>query len=984
MKKITLFLFIMILFLGKSIAQLRVDDSLEVKRLQKTTNSEDDAFGVLDKGEMINILGNQGMIGDSYYQNLIYNFRWPKSKGVANSSLDVNAVDDISVMFAHKGNVIDSYSRFRNEDWMAPKGAKGTYHAEDQPAELLAPDGAPRLAHSDIPLTWPKGYHDSAHVFHPAPIGNYASLTDADKELVTKKAAWYDADKNTWRFWPGKYRIDVDPASPTYGKEMPGEFAADRECFAIMDDHNAQLPSVQIGLLYTDQTYSYGRRFAEDIQFYDLEITNTSNKVLDSCWFGYYVDFQFGDVLEETYGSYNTGINPKGYDNAYYQFDYNGTSPGNPEVGVFGMLVLGTPAELGVTDAHFFRDLSGSITPAEDQSIWPVMISDPNSTTLMADKSNYFHGSNVHFDDFSLTREGKSPGPSNWTMFVTTGPFTLQPGEKMKSTVAFSAGKDMSELKSNFEMAQKLYLNHFLGPAAPPSPELHAVAGDKKVTLFWNAYAEKTIDPIAKVADFEGYKIYRSQDQGSTWGEQIKDSKGNLVGYVPIAQFDKKDLIQGVDPFNNFNNLGDNTGLVHMFVDSTVENGVNYSYTITAYDSGSVSSQLESLESAKGTTAADANLVDATPRSNAIGYQDATYTVNHLQGVGKGTVKVNVSDPSKLTGDDYLITFNKAPADTFYITNQTSNAVIAKVPFGTDEMQVSEGINVVINGDNQSGVVKSIVNQSGENVDGESHVSSDGKWYVKALTTNGVADYKAKGSDYEFRFTPSGSYLAGLTGQNKPMLKKYQVPFEIWNVTNPTAPVQINSILNDKNGNQKFDLGEELRIVNNPYVERGDTIGTFNLLYWYYTLTIDTNASSGGRLPKDGETFTLVSYSQIANSDTFLLKVTGPKILNDKETIAKEINKVRVVPNPYIVNAKWEQIENNRRLRFMFLPPECTISIYSVSGELVKKIEHSNNTGDEDWNLTNQSGVEIAFGLYIYVVQTPSGEKTIGKFAIIK
>jgi len=984
MKKIKLILIHLILLTAISFAQSAVDDTLEVKRLNKTMNSDDDAYGVLDKGELINILGNQGMIGDSYYQNLIYNFRWPKSKGVSNSSLDVNAVDDISVMFAHKGNVIDSYTRFRNEDWMAPKGAKGKYHADDQPAELLAPDGAPRLAHSDIPLTWPKGYFDENKNWHAAPTGSFESLSETDKEIVLKKGAWYDANKNTWRFWPGKFRKDIDPKSPTFGEEVPGEFAADREVFAIMDDHNAQLPSVKIGLTYTDQAYSYGRRFAEDIQFYDLAITNTSGQTLDSCYFGYYVDFQFGDVLEETYGSYNSGLNPKGYDNVYYQFDYNGSNPGNIEVGVFGMMVLGTPQDLGVTDAHFFRDLSGSITPADDKNIWPVMISDPTSNNLMADASNYFHGSNRHFDDFSLTAEGKSPGPSNWTMFVTTGPFTLKPGETMKSTVAFSAGKDMAELQKNFAMAQKLYLNEFMGPAAPPSPKLNAVAGDRKVTLYWSDTAEKATDPISKVNDFEGYKIYRSQDQGSTWGEQIKDSKGNLVGYVPIVQFDKKNLIQGVDQINQFNYLGDNTGIVHMFVDSTVSNGVNYSYTITAYDSGSVANELESLESAKGTTAADANLVDVTPRSNPIGYSSGDYSVEQLADVGKGVVKVDVSDPAMLTGDEYKITFNKTPADSFIVVNKNTKSILAKVPLGTEEMQVKEGIRIGVTGDSQTGEIRSILNQSKENVDGESHLSSHGKWYVQTVGKNSVADYKAKGSDYEIRFTSEGSYAAGLTGQNKPMFKKYKVPFEVWNVRFPENPVKVNCILVDKNANSALDFGEELRIINNPYVERGDTIGTFNLLYWYYTLALNTPAGSGGRLPQTGESFKVDSYSQLSQTDEFLVKINAPAVSTEKEIVEKEIDKVRVVPNPFIVNAKWEQVENNRRIRFMFLPPECTIGIYTVRGDLVKKIYHNDYTGDEDWNLTNQSGVEIAYGLYIYVVETPGGEKTIGKFAIIK
>ena len=68
----------------------------------------------------------------------------------------------------------------------------------------------------------------------------------------------------------------------------------------------------------------------------------------------------------------------------------------------------------------------------------------------------------------------------------------------------------------------------------------------------------------------------------------------------------------------------------------------------------------------------------------------------------------------------------------------------------------------------------------------------------------------------------------------------------------------------------------------------------------------------------------------------------------------------------------------------MYLPPECTIGIYTMTGELVNRLLHTNGSGDEDWNLTNQSGVEVAFGLYIYVVETPNGEKSVGKFSIIK
>ncbi len=985
MKKYFFVIALAVLVAGQSSAQRLVnDDPAEKRSLKKTATSPEDAFGVLDKGELINILGNQGMISDSYYQNLIYNFRWPKSKGVANPNLgDVNAADDVSVMFGCKGNVLDTYTMYRNEDWMAPVGARGHYHADDQPAELFAPDGAPRLAHSDIPITWPKGYMDSAYVWHPAPTGPLASLSEADRKTVLAKAAYFDASKNVWRFWPGKFRTDVDMLSPNYGKEVPGEFAADREVYAIMTDRSAQAPSVTIGLTMEDQAYSYGRRFAEDIQFYNITITNNSGKQLDSCWFGYYVDFQFGDVLEETWGTYNSGVNPKGFDNGFYQFDYNGSSPGNIEVGYFGMLILGTPFDLGVTDCHFFRDLSGSITPGVDSQMWPVIISDPNSKNLLGTKADYFHGTNPKFDDFSLTGVGKSPGPNNWSMYVTTGPFSLRPGEKIKATTAFSAGNDLADLKKNFVMAQKMYLNKFLGPAAPPSPDVHAVSGDAKVTLYWNDTPERAIDPVSKVADFEGYKIYRSQDQGSTWGDKITDSKGKLVGYVPIAQFDKKDLIQGADPINQSNYLGDNTGLVHMFVDSTVNNGVQYSYTITSYDSGSVSADLESLESARGTTAADANLVDVTPRSNSIGYVGAAPTVKQLADVGNGVVAVQIADPAKLTGDPYIISFNASPADSFYFSNGRTKTVMAKTALASDAMVVCDGIKVRVDGDAQTGTVKNLLDNKGNNVYGDLNLNPDGQWYVKDASKNNSANTQAKGAHYEFRFTSKGSWAAGLTGQGAPMIKKYAVPFEIWNVTIPEKQFQIGCVLVDKNANNLFDVGEDIRVVNFPYLVNADTVGTFNLLYWYYTISVNLGTSAGARLPVTGEAFTVESYSQLTAADTFRVQTTQPQTVTDHQVVESSMSGIRVVPNPFIVNAKWEQITNNRRLRFMFLPPVCTIGIYTVRGELVTTLTHANGTGDEDWNLTNKSGVEVAFGLYLYVVQTPAGEKTIGKFSII-
>ncbi len=980
MKKIILFAMLSFFFTNVIFSQQEFDGDEDYNgRLRKTTTSEDDAFGILDKGELINCIGNQGIISDTYYQNVIYNFRWPKSIGVANIR-GTNATDDVSIMFAHKGNVLDAYTRYRNEDFQAPVGARGHYHAYDQPDNLLAPDGAPRLAHSDIPLTWPQGFMDSLNVWHDAPTGKYESLSESDKVLVDSKGASYDEINDAWRFWPGKFRIDVDTESPNYGKEIPGEFAADREIFAIYDDHNAQLPSFPIGISIEMQALSYGRRFAEDIHFYDFLITNTSDETLDSCWFGYYVDFQFGDSGDETWGTFNSGLNPNGNDNVFYQYDYNGPNPGNIEDGVIGMVVFGAPKGIGVTDSHFFEDLSGSITPGEDKQMWPVIISNPDDENINA--TNYFHGPNQKFDDYSLTEEGQNPGPKNWTNYVTSGPFTMLPGETVRATMAFIAEKNLLRFKKNVSSAQELFVNEFNGPAAPPSPNVYGVEGDGRVTVYWDDIAEDFIDPVSKKKDFEGYKVYRSQDQGSTWGDMIKDSQGNLVGYVPIVQFDIDNLIQGVDPFNHYNFLGTNTGVFHYFVDSTAINGVHYSYTVTAYDSGSVSKELESLESSKGTTAADANLIDAVPRSNAIGFEAGSDSLHHATGIGNSDINVFIGDAEALTGDSYLISFNNNPADSFIFSNLKTGKQITTVKMGTDEMLMINGVKIRVDGDSKTGELKDIVDELGNSVDNSDSPNEINNWFVNLNSINALGDTVTQSTKYELRFTNDGSFASGLTGNNKPLIKKNHVPYEIWNVARDDNKYQINSILLDDNNNGELDLNEEIRILNVPYEENDDTIGVFSIFKWYYNISIDT--VNGGQLPQTGQYFTLIPNSQLNKTDSFYVYINEPKVSSDKEVIKSGLEGVRVVPNPYIVNARWEQLENNRRLRFMYLPEECTISIYTIVGELVKKIDHTNGVGDEDWNLTNESGVEVAFGVYIYVIETPSGEKVIDKFAIIK
>ena len=97
------------------------------------------------------------------------------------------------------------------------------------------------------------------------------------------------------------------------------------------------------------------------------------------------------------------------------------------------------------------------------------------------------------------------------------------------------------------------------------------------------------------------------------------------------------------------------------------------------------------------------------------------------------------------------------------------------------------------------------------------------------------------------------------------------------------------------------------------------------------------------------------------------------------------LENVKVVPNPYIVHSKYNETNYKKQIRFTRLPEKCTITIFTVTGEKVQELNHDDALdGNEWWNLRTYNNQEVAPGLYIYVVETPGGEKLIDKFAVVR
>ena len=103
-------------------------------------------------------------------------------------------------------------------------------------------------------------------------------------------------------------------------------------------------------------------------------------------------------------------------------------------------------------------------------------------------------------------------------------------------------------------------------------------------------------------------------------------------------------------------------------------------------------------------------------------------------------------------------------------------------------------------------------------------------------------------------------------------------------------------------------------------------------------------------------------------------------IKNDDVTAENALDMMDIVPNPYYAYSAYENSRVDNRVRFVNLPPECKIQIFSINGTLVRILEKDNNLTWLDWDLQNEQFVPIAGGMYLIHVQAPGVGERVLKF----
>jgi hypothetical protein len=96
---------------------------------------------------------------------------------------------------------------------------------------------------------------------------------------------------------------------------------------------------------------------------------------------------------------------------------------------------------------------------------------------------------------------------------ISVGPFPLlASGDTTQVVFAFLAGEDPADLERNAFWAQKAYNDKYALPSPPSSPIMQVFPRHREVVVAWSNDPETELDPASRLPDFQGYRIYLSED----------------------------------------------------------------------------------------------------------------------------------------------------------------------------------------------------------------------------------------------------------------------------------------------------------------------------------------------------------------------------------------------------------------------------------------------------------------------------------------
>ena len=600
----------------------------------------------------------------------------------------------------------------------------------------------------------------------------------------------------------------------------------------------------------------------------------------------------------------------------------------------------------------------------------------------------------------------------NIGFLFASGPFKLPAGKRERFSLALAYGADLSELRQNVHVVQRIYDANYQFATPPPRPTLHTETVDIRpdrpnagVRLSWDDVAERGFDPVTGLNDFEGYRIYRSTDPEFQDPRVLTSGRGNPFpsNGKPIAQFDLADGARGysrtaVDGVSYW--LGVDSGIRHTWTDTTVTNGQTYYYAVCSYDYGSPPSTPDSLAfypsensipvslTPRGGLILPSNVVTVVPEPHVHGYLPAsTGNAQRLTGSGNGSVSIEVVQSDKVPNDHLMKVAFLAPApDSIHATSyalidSTSGDTLFVNGHdfdGTGSGPVAEGLLAVV-----STPPAVLVDESRSG-------------FRRTARTDAVIRAKYVGNSTAF------GKSANLRRSGYPedlMVVFYDTVADTGQTIRPFTAKPAKFKLFARNGAgyrpMDFTFEDDTTGANedSTLANEGDLAfalddsqprpNVFDYTFQFFV------GPEGTRKPGAGDTLDIRLLVPFGPSDAFVFQTTGSRV--DAAVAKASPPQPYVVPNPYVGSASFEPKRfavsgrGDRRMEFRNIPLGGSVRIYTVSGDLVRTLTQDGSVaGYVAWDLRTKDNLDVAPGLYLYQVSAPGVSSSIGKFAVIK
>ena len=960
--------------------------------------------------------------------------------------------------------------------------------------------------------TWePLAYSDEGIYFADPNYDKIPTASDIDRDFDGKPDSWaydwYNANLKEY-VWPGDLRQGASNADEEAFFVCDDRNNKEFEYYPFPEDSARKGLGLQIEYRY----YQWANPLAEDIIFLIYKITNKSSKDLNEVTFGMWGDPHIGGPSDwsddlsyfdhdinmvycwDEDGSASGSANNPGYfgykflespGNPYDQLDNdddgmvdesrdngidddNDWDPEKDDIGVDGVPNTGDMGEGdGLPTAGDQYDIR---EPGEPNFEW-TDLDESDMVGLTGFSSPAFSGTTIAddqrvYDDFlqpGVFDSANATQSGDYVFIYSSGPISLPAGETRRFSIALLIGEDYDDLTLNAITSQDIYERNYQFAKPPDKPIITAVPGDERIILYWDHVAEESLDPISEEYDFEGYVIYRSTHPQFLDQQTITDANGSKFLFEPLkmfngapARFDLDNDYFGMSSVvypgrGAYYTLGDNTGLVHSYVDSNnVLNGQTYYYAVVSYDHGSEELQIPPSECSKTITVnpttneliIDVNTIRIVPSTPAIGLVRGTIKDNlieHRAGVTTGKIILDIVDYYSLENENqFEITFRESPTrysikDLMPIEDQVVISIeqyrqLSYQNIDLESVQVYDvnGNIFVIDQDyeilDEMGKIKGIaggsitegntytvsylyypivnskavsLEETNPIVDGikvtvqdielalnventKWSISSSCSWSPEVIPFNGADQFMYPGA-YEVRFFDEIVDTSSTTLH--PSFGISRMNFEVWDVTPGRIPMQeeVTIIEEGNNPDSLWSPGDRAIIMD------GEPLGG----KWEFTFFLP---DSGDTIPAGaGDIFFIDTHRPFSESDTLLFTTVASQY--DKTVASGKLDSIYVVPNPYVVTNVLEQLDlqnpmdrGPRKIYFTNLPKECTISIYTVSGDLVETLEHNSDieNSQEHWDLTTKDNFPLAYGVYLYHVDAPGIGEKLGRFAVIK